>query len=263
MKCITLLSDFGLRDASVASVKGFLLQQLPEVQVVDISHDVEPFHMQQAAYLLVSAFRNFPLGTCHLLLIDIFANKDNRMILAEHNGQYFICSDNGLLTIAFGNSTAKVWNCFESEQGITFKEWLGKAISIIAQLQNKLATELGLSACTLKSSVKNFSPVIEADYVECQVIHIDRYENVVINMTNEQFEAIGKGREFNIAFTRNEYIDKISRHFNDVPYGQKLCRFNAAGYLEIAINGGNAAGLFGFKLSGSSTIYHTIKIHFK
>jgi len=262
MKCITLLSDFGLRDASVASVKGFLLQQLPHVPIIDISHDVEPFHLQQAAYLLVSAYRNFPTGTCHLLLIDLFGNKDNRIILAEHDGQYFICPDNGLLTIAFGNAIKNVWNCFETEHGITFKLWLEKALVTIEQLQQKGTTNIGFNTCVLKSSVKNFSPVIEADYVECQVIHIDRYENVIINITSNQFEAICNGREFRIAFTRNEYINKISKHFNDVANGQKLCRFNAAGYLEIAINGGKAAGLFGFKLSGSSTIYHTIKIHF-
>ena len=84
MGCITLLSDFGLADASVASAKGILIQHKPLANIIDISHQVEPFHLQQAAYLLLAAYSNFPKGTCHVLLFDIFSDNTPTMLLCEN-----------------------------------------------------------------------------------------------------------------------------------------------------------------------------------
>ena len=100
--------------------------------------------------------------------------------------------------------------------------------------------------------------------VECHVVHIDRYENVVINLTRQQFDEIGQGRPFRIQFMRDEEIKQLSTHFNNVSEGQKLCRFNATGFMEIGINRGKAASLFGFKLFREGHfIYNTIKINFE
>ena len=100
--------------------------------------------------------------------------------------------------------------------------------------------------------------------MECQVIHIDRYENVVINVTKQQFEDIGKGRNFRISFMRDEEITEISTHYHNVKPGEKLCRFNNNGYLEIAINRGQAASLFGLTLYREQHLfYNTIKIFFE
>ena len=101
MACITLMSDFGLQDASVASAKGILMQYAPAIPIVDISHLIEPYHLQQAAYILASAYRNFPEGTCHVLLFDVFAEKDPRLLLCEKDGHYFLAPDNGILALAF------------------------------------------------------------------------------------------------------------------------------------------------------------------
>ena len=97
-------------------------------------------------------------------------------------------------------------------------------------------------------------------------IFIDNFENVIVNITREQFEEQRKGRSFRIIFKRDEEIDRISETYADVTEGEKLALFNSAGYLEIAINKGNAAGLFGLKgYSEQSTqlFYQTVKVFFE
>ena len=109
------------------------------------------------------------------------------------------------------------------------------------------------------------------NWIEGQIIFIDHFENVVVNITREAFEVQRKGRKFSIAFKRDEVIDKISDTYTDVPEGEKLALFNSAGYLEIAINKGNAAGLLGlqgFSERQSSHIqnrlfYQTIRVYFE
>ncbi len=264
MSCITLLSDFGLQDASVASAKGILMQHAPDAQFVDITHLVEPFHLQQAAYLLLASFRNFPKGTCHVLLFDIFSEKSPRLVLCEYEDHYFLAPDNGVLSLAFGAEPYSVWQCFELITPGIFKDWLNETGRVAALLQTNKPSVLGFAACTLKNAPHHWLPKISEDEIECHVIHIDRYENVVINLRREDFEEHIKDRSFSIQFMRNEELSTLSTHFYNVAEGMKLCRFNATGYLEIAINRGKAASLFGFKLFREKhLIYNSIKIFFR
>jgi hypothetical protein len=83
--------------------------------------------------------------------------------------------------------------------------------------------------------------------MEGQIIFIDNFENVIVNITREEFEEQRRGRSFKIVFKRDEVIEKISDTYADVQEGEKLAIFNSATYLEIAINKGNAAGLFGLQ----------------
>ncbi len=264
MSCITLLSDFGLQDASVASAKGILMQHAPDASFVDITHLVEPFHLQQAAYLTRAAYRNFPIGTCHILLFDIFSEKSPRLVLAEHDGHYFLAPDNGLLSLAFGEEVINVWMCYELTATGVFRDWLSETGRVAAQLQTAAPIGLGFTQCMLKNAPHHWLPKITEHEIECHVIHIDRYENVVINLRRDDFEQHLNGRSFRIEFMRNEELTQLSTHFYNVSEGMKLCRFNATGYLEIAINRGRAASLFGFRLFREKhLIYNSIKIYFQ
>jgi len=264
MGCITLLSDFGLQDASAASAKGILMQHVPGAAIIDISHLIEPFHLQQAAYLLVAAYKNFPEGTCHVLLFDVFSEKIPRLLLCEKDGHYFLAPDNGLLSVAFATDFDKVWKCYELNPPGVFKDWLNAIGNVINDLQTKSAVDLQFSPCELANAPQHCRPILGTNTAECQVIHIDRYENVIINITRQQFETVGKGRPFRIQFMRDEEITELSTHYYNVREGEKLCRFNTNNYLEISINRGKAASLFGLRLHKEHhLIYNTIKIFFE
>ncbi len=257
MACITLLSDFGLQEASVAIAKGMLMQHNPGLAIIDISHEVKPFYTAQAAYLLSAAWRHFPAGTCHVLLFDLFSEKTVRVLVAEADGQYFITADNGLLPLALpfiGNA----WIYKELSVAELFTHWLEAAGKAIRPLQASEPKVMNLQPFKLRS-VPRKKPLENGDTITCDVIHIDRYENVVLNLTRDQFDRTGKGRPFRLEFAQVEEITEISNYYADVRPGQKLCRFNSSGYLEICMNRGNAASLFGLKLGGSR---NDIKITF-
>ncbi|MBX5439570.1 MAG: SAM-dependent chlorinase/fluorinase, partial [Thermoflavifilum sp.] len=96
-------------------------------------------------------------------------------------------------------------------------------------------------------TLESYQPRIGEEWIEAQIIFIDHYENVIVNLTRQQFEAQRKGRKFKICFRHDEYITEIHEQYADVRPGEKLAFFNAGGYLEIAINRGNAAGLLGLQ----------------
>lgn len=113
------------------------------------------------------------------------------------------------------------------------------------------------------------------NWMEGQIIYIDNFENVIVNITREDFETHRRGRSFKIVFKRDEVIEKICDSYADVNDGEKLAMFNAAGYLEIAMNKGNAAGLFGLQgfneqqqsaqqqFFSKQLFYQTVKVFFE
>ncbi len=262
MSCITLLSDLGHQDASLASVKGILMQQMPQTIIIDISNTIEPFHLQQAAYLLQASYKHFGANTFHLVLFDVFAGKAPRMILTKVDEQYIIAPDNGILPLAFGENIEHIWECFKKQEKDFLTDWITQSAAIMKQIEKYHSVKLPVTE--LDIIPRNLKAKIETDSIEGQVIHVDRFENVVLNIREEEFETVRNGRDFKVHFMRNEEISKLSHHYSSVKDGEKLCRFNAAGYLEIAINRGKAASLFGLKLQREQKLlYNTIKIHFE
>src|ERR1700752_118769 len=99
MALITLTSDIGSQDYLVGAVKGQLMQIDSSFRLIDITHQLLPFNSPQAAYISRNAIKNFPPQTFHLVLVNLFENKPEQMLMAYHNDQYILCADNGLLTM--------------------------------------------------------------------------------------------------------------------------------------------------------------------
>ncbi|MBS1615843.1 MAG: SAM-dependent chlorinase/fluorinase [Bacteroidetes bacterium] len=263
MQPLTLLSDFGLHDAYVGIAKGVLLQYVPECRFLDLSHNIEPHNMQQAAYLLHAATRQFPGGSIHVVLIDALSGTRPRLLLCEQEGQKIISPDNGVIPLAFGEHTGTLWQCFELDAGLRFSDWLHELGKVLVQLLSQPLADLQLPPCEPNVVLRPLQPVATDNVLECHVLHIDRYENVILDLTQTQFENFGAGRPFRIQFMRSLDLSEISQSYHQVPINEKLCRFNDAGHLEICINRGNAASLFGLKLYREKDFfYNTVKITF-
>lgn len=239
------------------------MQHVPSATIIDLSHAVEPFYVQQAAYILASAYKSFPVGSVHISLFDIFSERNPRMLLCKKDGHYFLAPDNGILSLATANGYDYVWQCFELKPEQTFKDWLIRVCEVIHMLSNHQTDSLPLPEGLMRNMPSQLKPKIDNNVVECHVIHIDRFENVVINITRQQFEEYAQGRPFRIQYIRNEAMTTISGRYTDVREGEKLCRFNSAGYLEIAINRGKAASLLGLRIyQPHHVMYNTVKIIF-
>lgn len=275
MPLLTITSDIGQQDFLVGAVKGQLLQEAPGVSIVDITHQLSPFNYPQAAYVCRNAIRNFTPGSFHLVLVNLFDEKPEHMLLAEHNGHYIGCADNGLLTMILEEVPQKVvalpMDKTAHKNTIHCVSVLGKAINAI--MAGKRIEDVGDATVSIR--VKNpLRPMLGNNWIEGQIIFIDNFENVIVNISKDEFEEQRRGRSFKIVFKRDEVIDRISETYADVNEGEKLAIFNAAGYLEIAINKGNAAGLFGLQgfsekqlqqsqYMNSRLFYQTIRVYFE
>lgn len=270
MPLLTLTSDFGMQDYLVGAVKGQLLQINPSFNLVDVSHSISPFNYPQAAYICRNTIKQFPSHTFHLLLINLFEKRPEQLLLAWHREQYILCADNGLLTMVLEEKPEMIIGLPLDPKAIKNTLYITRVMGEAVQQLNTGAGLQDIGMPDVPFIEKNhLRPLFGENWMEGQIIFIDHFENIVVNITREQFEEHRKGRRFRIVFKRNEVIDKIAETYADVPEGEKLALFNAAGYLEIAINKGNAAGLFGLQgfteqaqQHQSRLFYQTVKIHF-
>lgn len=248
MALITLTSDIGPKDFLVGALKGQLLKTNPDAALFDITHALPPFNFPQAAYVCRNALRHFPAFSFHIVLVNLFDKKSDYLLLAYHQEQYILCADNGLLTMILEEKPELVIglpvNELSPANTLTYAGVMGKAIQ---QLQSGMSLkDIGIPDIPIVE--KNpIQPYFSDNWIEGHIIFIDHFENIVLNITREQFDTQRRGRSFRIVFKRDRIIDKISQHYSDVPEGESLALFNSAGYLEIAINKGNAAGLFGLQ----------------
>ena len=273
MALLTLTSDIGEQDYLPGAVKAVLLNLEPSFHLVDITHQLSPFNDPQAAYIIRNATRQFPQHTYHIILVNLFQHVPDHLLVVKHGVQYYFLADNGLITMILEEPPEQVaalpLDKSKARNTLACAEVFGKAILQLAA--GKSLSEIGDT--TVSIQVRNpIRPITNSQYIEGQIISIDHFENVIVNITKEEFEAQRKGRRFKIVFKREEVIDRISETYADVAEGEKLALFNAAGYLEVAINKGNAAGLFGLQgFSEKSTsqytqsrlFYQTVRIYFE
>jgi S-adenosyl-L-methionine hydrolase (adenosine-forming) len=272
MPVVTLTTDIGHQDYLVSAIKAQLLQVNPEFNIIDISHSISPFNYPQAAYLTRSAVKNFPEYSYHIIMVNLFEKKPEQLLLAFHNNQYFLCADNGLLTMILEDKPELVIGIpldkTANRNTLYCAEVMGKAVNQL--VQGESIRSIGVPDVAY-SGKNHLRPLLGNNWMEGQIIFIDNFENVIVNITREQFEEQRKGRSFRIVFKRDETIDRISESYADVNEGEKLALFNSAGYLEIAINKGNAAGLFGLKGFSEKTSnmlqgqlsYQTVRVFFE
>ena len=276
MPLLTLTSDIGQHDFLAGAVKGQLLQAGAHFNIVDITHQLSPFNYPQAAYVCRNVIKNFPAGTCHLILVNLFDDKPEHLLFAEHNGHYIGCADNGLLTMILEELPQKVVALVldknQQKSVLYCTAVFAKAFDEL--MAGKTLEEIGDPSVSIQ--VKNpLRATLGNNWMEGQIIFIDNFENVIVNITREEFEEQRKGRSFKIVFKRDEIIERISDTYADVSEGEKLAIFNAASYLEIAINKGNAAGLFGLQgfsdkqnqgqnqYLNNRLFYQTVKVYFE
>lgn len=260
MPIITLTTDLGLKDHYVASLKGSIYKEIPEVNIVDISHEIEKFNISQAAFVLKNCFADFPSGTIHIIAVrperidSVKVTIDH--IIVENKGQYFIGADNGIFSLIFDQSPDQVFeiDLRESPDGYLFptKDIFVKAACHLAR--GGTPQVIGLPKDSFNER-KQFSAIEDPSSIRGMVIYIDSYGNVITNITKKQFIDVGKGRPFSITFGKSRYqIDEIKSKYTDSVEGELLALFGSSGQLEIAIAGDNAENLVGLHLTNYVTI---------
>ncbi len=257
MAIITLTTDMGLRDHYVAAVKGAILSQHAEAQIVDISHQIAPFDNQHTAFVLRNAYPEFPRGTIHIIGVNGEADGRTPHLVVRHDGHYFIGADNGIFSLLFDTKPQEAFELTikldTDHLAFPTKNIFVKAACHIAR--GGTPEVIGRKVVTIREQL-NFRPVMHSDAIKGAVIHIDSYGNVVTNITRTHFDELIKAHTFKISFGRSLHdITEISTTYTDVVQGERLAFFGATGFLEIAVNkgvaggGGGAAQLLGLRVS--------------
>ena len=250
MKILTLTTDFGREDFYLSLFKGLILSRLSDVSIVDVSHETEPFHIQTAAYNLKNAWKHFPENSLHVLRVGESARKAGRFLAMKVQQQYFLLPDNGVITLMFDQLPVTIIALQNKDKSVSNSVFLANAIAHILK-QNDIES-LGEETTHFQERISQ-QPILSTNYIRGIVQHIDRYGNVITNIDDTLFYDQVDEREFEI-MTRAVSFHKIMPSYASVQPGNKLACFNSAGYLQLSINQGNAAELFGLSISDTIQI---------
>jgi hypothetical protein len=273
MSIITLTTDFGIKDHFIANIKGAILTEIPEVNIVDISHQISPFNILEAAYIVQNSYRSFPLGTIHIIGVDSELNPENKHLVVKFEGQYFICADNGIMSMACLNiEPEKIVEINIHDKLISNFSVLDVFVKVACHISRGGKLEVIGKGISKIKSVKNLTPFINEskNQIIGNVIYIDNYGNVITNITKSFFREVSKSRQFEIS-VRNYKFKKIHSKYSDIVNfsideskrnndGQALAIFNSSLNLEIAIyksnpvNFGTAASLMGLNILDTVTV---------
>ncbi|MGU3375617.1 SAM hydrolase/SAM-dependent halogenase family protein [Chryseobacterium sp. M5A1_1a] len=266
MSIITLTSDFGNLDYRVAAVKGQILSLNPEVNIIDITHDIQAFNLIQTSYIVRNAYKYFPKGTIHILSVDSFYHKSRKNIIYKADGSYFLASDNGLLSLIFFDIKPEAIyeltlnNRFDDIIDFTSTDIFVPAAVHLAN--GGLPEVIGRKIDTAKQLMFPRAVYNESEgMVIGEVTYIDNFGNIISNINKDFFENISKGYNgFTIKF-RNLSLSRIFSSHTEVVsdweretefHGQSAAIFNDSQLLELTIYKGSkkngAKSLFGLNV---------------
>ena len=249
MAIITLTSDWGNNGYYAAAVKGVILSSLPDAVIVDICHNVAPFNHIETAFLVKNAYPTFPEGTIHIIAVDSVENEDHQHLVLKIDGQYFIGSDNGILSVLVGSKSYEAV-VMEVEQDTNFYTFSARdRFAKVAIMLAKGASleEIGGPYKQQLYGSGTFQPRSTDEFIEGQVMYIDSYGNAITNITKELYEECGCGRPCEVLF--GNYVAEIKECYDDVPHDDLVAFFGTHGYLEIALNRGSLSRLCGVVVS--------------
>ena len=273
MAIITLTTDFGQKDHFTGAIKGTILSHVSETTLVDISHEISPFNIQECAYILKNSYSHFPEGTIHIVGVDSEVSPENEHIVVQADGHFFIGSNNGIISMV--TSDAKIDSIMEinlPQDEINSFPVLEVFVPVACHLARGGKLEvIGRPFKSLKES-KEFEPRVTNDgkTIVGNVIYIDNYGNAVTNIRRSLFEAYRNGREFEI-IARTTKIRALHHTYNGIINynldkaqrkgpGDALALFNTSGFVELAIyksdlhSVGGASTLLGLNYRDTITI---------
>jgi S-adenosylmethionine hydrolase len=247
---IALFTDYGWEDPYVAQLKGVILTIDPSARIMDLTHTVPPFNVTEGAYLLDQSAEEFPAGTIFVAVVDPQVGTERDPVLIETNkGKYFVGPDNGLFTEVIDNEGfSKAWKLDKTEYyrpGSTSATFHGR--DIFGPIAAHLAA--GVDPDKLGSPIRNLmmlpvkDPSFASGTISVQVLHLDRYGNVILNLKSDSDVAtkFKEGNLVKISIGRESYSGPLVKTYGDGEKGRLILLYGGNGLLEIAKNQGSAA----------------------
>lgn len=254
MPTVTLTTDWGERGFFAGMVKGALMRAVDGVQVVDITHRLEAYNIMTASFVVRHACTGFPENTVHI--IDVGSYEP--FIALRAKGQYYICSDNGLPSLALGDSVEEAVSLPTREGGI----YNFAAYSLFTPIASKLLLGAHLSDLgephpqLLQRPWQGY--IMQGDYIRIYVQYIDDYGNAYLGMNYNEFEQLRQGRPFVLQVLEME-VSELSLGYRHPGHSRPTTSsdfslqltVSATGQLELALRERSLAQLIGLKPNSS------------
>jgi S-adenosylmethionine hydrolase len=251
---VTLLTDFGSSDHYVGAMKGAILSICPDAQLVDITHEIEPYDITGAAFTLAQTWPYFPKGTVHLIVVDPGVGGTRRALIAEAAGHFFVAPDNGVLSLISPELSARE---------ITEERFFRKPVSrtfhgrdIFGPVAAHLA--MGRESAEFGKAIADpvmlaISKPVEKDHGawEGVVLRVDRFGNLITNFRSDFFVEDPFGH-FEIRVGRGVIV-RLANSYGDATDSEPFAIVGSSGYLEVSVNKGDAASVL--NCSGGSNVH--------
>ncbi|MEM2740519.1 MAG: SAM-dependent chlorinase/fluorinase [Candidatus Bathyarchaeia archaeon] len=250
---VTLTTDFGYKDPYIACMKGVILSICFEATIIDITHDVSKFDVEEAAYILYRAYGFFPPRTIHICVVDPGVGTERKPIAIKTRRYIFVGPDNGVLTIAAEDDGIEDIRVIESryvmlsEVSYTFH---GRDIFAPAAAWIALGYPLEMLGRSIDriDVVKFDKPQISGGKVIGRIIYVDSYGNLVTNIKWDLIkDRVTFGEKVRLYYMGNEVSIPLSRSYGEVPLGELVLIPGSGGFMEISVNMGNASEKLGLK----------------
>ncbi len=243
---ITLTTDFG-QGEYVGAMKGVIYSNCPDVRIVDISHDIEKFNVPQAAAYVFSSCQHFPKGTVHVVVVDPGVGTERREVIIKTGTHYYVGPDNGVFSLV--EDILKVFEIKAAPKSQTFH---GR--DVFAPIAAKLAC--GESPSEFGDEIAGITRVIERARAKDgaiigEVIYVDAFGNIITNVT----DVGGIGYDDVVSVEIGGKIKKIKfvKSYGFAEEGELMCLIGSSGFLEVAVNQGDAGKLLDVK-SGEKVV---------
>jgi S-adenosylmethionine hydrolase len=248
MRCLTLLTDFGTRDHFVGVMKGVIAGIAPRATVIDICHEVAPYQINQARFLLNHSYRWFPKGTIHVCVVDPGVGSARRPLLVEAAGHLFVGPDNGLFSDLLDLPKAKVRHLSNAKLYLNNISQTFHGRDIFAPVAAHLAA--GVTPAKAGKLIHDATRTttgaplrVGRRYWQGEVAHIDRFGNLITNLNAAEFLALAaKGIELKIGFTA---VRRLVNSYSEAPPGEPVLITGSCNTLEVIIQQDSAARSLG------------------
>ena len=257
---VTLLTDFGYKDEYVGLMKGVILRVNPSATLVDLCHEVPPGDVVRAGWLLTWAWRYFPSGTVHVVVVDPGVGSTRKILLLEHQGHRFLAPDNGVLSpLLSGVKSPALYSVTNREYALSPVSSTFHGRDILAPAAGYLSK--GLSPRRLGPRVRQFKrlkvptpkPLSSARWVG-QVIDLDRFGNAVTNLPGSVVAQLSRQGQPTV-HVKGRSLKGVLPSYDGAGRGSPLAIVGGRSLLEIAVNRGSAARRLGLKVGDRVEVF--------
>lgn len=246
---ITLTTDFGLKDPFVGQIKGTILSRNPDACIIDITHAIDAHNVLTAAITIQTSYDYFPPGSVHLAIVDPGVGSQRKILAAAVHNHIFIAPDNGLLFPLLKESDNPIIHRVNNTSLLPSKissTFHGR--DIMAPVAAAIAAGMPLAEVGPAEDVDSCvcliipQPIISEHKIEGEILRVDRFGNIRTNITKAHLsKSLCQSASFNGICIKQYRVDSISNTYADADQGTLVAVIDSGGYLEIAVNKGDAA----------------------